>query len=181
MPSLRAVSLTPRPYAANKTIRARSASFCGVEWALTSAFSSRSCSDDSSNGEAFYAGIRPPFLWSGGLMASLPGFPYPGQQHRNSNFRGLWQRKIDPPPRPSSPFAAGCPQTLRPYASSAAALLPSIRAAREIRQELHRNAAEPAPPRQRRDIERGRQPSATCCDLRILAPGIADIVRSRIQ
>jgi putative transposase len=47
-----AVSSTPRPAAASKTIRARSASFCGVECAHTRSVSSRSCSADSRTAEA---------------------------------------------------------------------------------------------------------------------------------
>ena len=51
-PSGCAVSSMPKPAAARKTIRARSANLCGVECARTKSFSCRSYSSDNCTGEA---------------------------------------------------------------------------------------------------------------------------------
>jgi hypothetical protein len=38
----------------------------------------------------------------------LSPIPDPGQHHRNSNFGGMWQMRLDPQGRTESPFAARC-------------------------------------------------------------------------
>ena len=83
IPSCCAVSSTPRPAAASKTIRARSASFCGVECARTRSVSSRSCSAESCSAEALKprslprapAGFTAMALDGYGLRDILPARP----------------------------------------------------------------------------------------------------------
>ena len=86
-PSISAVSPMPLPVAASRMMRARSASFCGVECARTSALRAASCSAESWIAGALCAGI------------AVPLFP-PGVSHpeSKSDSRYLPQPRRLPPP-----------------------------------------------------------------------------------
>ena len=90
-PSASAVSLMPLPAAASRMMRARSASFCGVECARTSALRAASCSAESWIAGALCAGI------------AVPLFP-PGVSHPESKSDS---RYLPQPRRLAPPVTAG--------------------------------------------------------------------------
>jgi len=107
MASWRPISPTPKPVAANKTMRARSASFCGVEWArpraLIFVFGFARQLDQFRVGLCHDA--LPPVRGgdshlSAGLTLAVSG--------DSSLFVPVWQSRLGPIISPESSLPAGC-------------------------------------------------------------------------